>query len=82
MVEQLHEPNVYCIKPVNGVGLEWIVYCRQLQDLKKAQNKIDTTSVEEMGNIPSFNPRTQLKETSHSHKYATQAKELLHTGQE
>ena len=33
MVEQLHEPNVYHIKPVNSVGVEWIVNCRQFQDL-------------------------------------------------
>ena len=36
VVIQLHEPNVYQIKPVNGVNLEWVVNCRQLQDLKKS----------------------------------------------
>ena len=71
VMEQLGKPNVYHIKPVNDVGLKWIVNCRQLQDLQKAHNESDTTSDEEMGDIPSFNPRTQLKETPHNHKYAT-----------
>ena len=38
VVEQLLEPNVYQIKPVNGVSLEEIVNYRQLQDHKKAIN--------------------------------------------
>ena len=73
MVEQLHEPNVYHIQTGNGVSLEWIVNCRQLQDLQKAHNESDTTSDQKMGHIPSFNPRTELKETPHSHKYSTGA---------
>ena len=58
MIEQLDEPKVYCIKPVNGDSSAWIVNHRQLQDLQKAYDESDTTSKEEMGNIPSFNPRT------------------------
>ena len=56
VVEQLCEPNAYQIKPVNGFGPEWIVNCRQLQNLQKAHNDSDNTSDEEMGNIASFNP--------------------------
>ena len=62
--------NLMC----NSVSPEWIVNCRQLQDLQKAHNESDTTSDEEVGNIPSFNPNTRLKEPSHIHKYATGAK--------
>ena len=72
MVEQLHKPNVYHIKSINGDSPEHVVNCRQLQDLQEAHN--DSNSEEEMGNIPSFNPRTHLKDIPHSHKYATQEK--------
>ena len=34
----------------------------------------DNNSDEEMGNIPSYNPKTKWKELPHTHKYATQAK--------
>ena len=74
VVEQLHEPDMYCIKPVNGVSLEKIVNCRQLQDLQKAHNESDTTSDEEMGDIPSFNPKMRLIASPHTHKYATWTK--------
>ena len=74
MVEQLYEPNVYQIKPVNGVGPEQIVNHRQLQDLQEAHNDSDNTSDEDMGSIPSYNPKVKLKEAPHIHKYATQAK--------
>ena len=51
MVKQLHEPNVYWIKPVNGAGAEWAVNHRQLQDLQIAHDYSDNTSDEEVGNI-------------------------------
>ena len=69
--EQLHEPNEYQIKAVSGVAPEQIVNYRQLKDLQKAHNESDTTSDKEMSNIPSFNPKTRLKEPPHTHKYAT-----------
>ena len=47
-VEQLHEPNVYHIKQVDGVVTEWFVNCIQLKDLHKAYNERDTTSDREM----------------------------------
>ena len=47
---------------------------KQLQDLQKVHNESDTTSDEEMGNIPSFNPKMRLKEPPNTHKYATWAK--------
>ena len=72
MVEQLHEPNVYRIKPVNGVSTEWTVNHRLLQDLHKAHNNSDNTSDEEMVNVPYYNPKGKLKETPHTNKYATQ----------
>ena len=65
---------MYQIKPVNGVGLECVVNCRQLQDLQKAHVVNDNTGDKEVGNIPSFNPKVKLKETSNTHKYATWAK--------
>ena len=71
MLEQLNVLYVYCIKPINGYGQEWIVNYRQLQDPQKDHNMSDTTSKEEIGDIPSFNPRTQLNKTPHCHKYAT-----------
>ena len=79
-VKHLHEPNVYQIKPsVNGISPEWVVNCRQLQDLQKAHDISDSTSHEEVGNIPSFNPKVKLKETAHTHRYTTGQKgDLLH----
>ena len=74
VVKQLHEPNVYQIKPVNCIGPEQVVNCRQLQDLQKAHDISSNTSDEEVGNIPSFNPKVKLKETPHIHRYATWAK--------
>ena len=78
VVKQLHEPNVYRIKPVNGVGPERVVNCRQLQDLQRAHDDKDNSSNKGMGNIPnvpSFNPKVKLKdETPHTHRYATWAK--------
>ena len=74
VVEKICKPNVYQTKPVNGVGLEQIVNHRQLQDLQKAHSESSTTSDEEMGNIPFFNPKTRLNEPPHNHKYATWAK--------
>ena len=60
VVEQLHEPMCTQIKPVSGIGPECTVNQRQLQDLQKALNESDTTSDEEMANIPSFNPKVRL----------------------
>ena len=74
VVKQLHEPDVYQNKPVNGVGSEWVINCRQLKDLQKAHDISDNTSDKEVDNIPSFNPKVKLKETPHTHKYATWAK--------
>ena len=71
VVKQLHESNVYQIKPVSGVCLDWIVNCRQLQDLQKAHDNSDKTSDEEMGNITSYNPKIGLNEAPHAHKYDT-----------
>ena len=39
-----------------------------------AHDNSDNTSDKEVSNIPSFNPKVKLKETHHTHKYATQAK--------
>ena len=44
LVKQLHEPNVYQIRPVNGVGPEWVVNCRQLQDLQNVFDNNDNSS--------------------------------------
>ena len=74
MVEQLCKPKVYQIKPVSGVDTEWIVNCRQLQDLQKAYDDSDNNSDVEMGNIPSYNPKVKLKETPHTHQYVNGAK--------
>ena len=51
VVEQFHKPNVYKIKPGNGVSLEQVVNCRQLHNLQKAHNHSGNTNDEEMGNI-------------------------------
>ena len=61
MFEWLCKPNVYHSKPVNGDDLEQIVNCQQLQDLQRAHDDSDISSEEEMGEIPSFNPRAKLK---------------------
>ena len=74
VVEQLCKSNMYCIRPVSGDGPEWVVNYRQLHDLQKANNESDKTGEEEMGGIPCFNLRTQLKETPYHHKYASQAR--------
>ena len=78
VVKQLCEPNVYQIKPVNGVGPERVVNCRQLQDLQKAHDDKDNRSNKGMGkvpNVPSFNPKVKLKdEIPYTHRYATQEK--------
>ena len=75
VVKQLHEPNVYRIQPVNGVGPGQIVNCRHLQDLQKTHDNNDNTSDREVGNVPSLNPKVKLKdETPHTHRYATGAK--------
>ena len=75
VVKQLQEPNVYQNKPVNGVGPEQVVNCRQLQDLQKAHDNNDNTSDREVGNVPSLNPKVKLKdETPHTQRYATHAK--------
>ena len=75
VVKQLCESNVYQIKPINGIGPEWVVNCRQLQDLQKAHDNNDNTSNKEVSNVPSFNPKAKLKdETPHTHRYATWAK--------
>ena len=52
MVEQLCKPNVYQLKSVSGVGPDWIVNFRQLQDLHKAHNDSDNSSVEEWALYP------------------------------
>ena len=69
MVKQLHQPNVYQIKPVSGVGPGQIVNHRQLQDLQKAHDISDNNCDKEVSNIPSFNPKVKLKETSHMLTY-------------
>ena len=73
-MEQLCEPNVYQIKPVNGVSPEQLVNYRQLQDLKKAHDDGDNTSDKDIGNKPSFNPKVRLKEAPHTNTYATKQK--------
>ena len=71
VVKQLCEPNVYPIKPVNGVSPEQVVNCRQLQDLQKAHDN-NNNSNKEVGNVPnvpSFNCKVKLKnETPHTHR--------------
>ena len=54
VVEQLCEPNVYQIKPVNGIIPEQTVNCRQLQDVQKAHDDSDNTSEEEIGKKVTF----------------------------
>ena len=44
MVKQLYEPNVYQIRPFNGVSPEWAANHRQLQDLQKAHDNNDNSS--------------------------------------
>ena len=76
MVEQLHKPNVYQIKPVNGVG-PGMDYKPQdnYKICQKAHNERDISLVmRKLADIPYFNPKVRLKEPPHSHKYATQAK--------
>ena len=74
MVKHFCEPNVYQIKLVDDVCPEQTVNCRQLQDLQKANDDSDNTSEKEIGKMPSLIPKVTLKETPHTHKYATQAK--------
>ena len=72
MVKWLHKHNVYHVKQVNGNGAEEIVNCQQLQDLQRAHNGSDTSSEEEVGEIPSFSPKDRLKEDMpYQHIYAT-----------
>ena len=81
VMKQLHESNVYQIKLVNGVGPEWVVNCRQLQDLQKGQDNNDNTSDREVGNVPFLDPKVKLKdETPPTHRYATWTKvdNILH----
>ena len=54
------EPNVYCIKPVNGNGPVQIVNWHQLQDLGRTQNDGGLTSPQDNqdgSQVPSFNPK-------------------------
>ena len=47
-------------------------------DPQNALDNNDNSSEEQMGNIPSFNPKMKLKETPCAHKYATQPKRQTH----
>ena len=60
MVEQFCEPSMYHIKPVNSNSPEQVINCKELQDLQRVHNDNDTISQEEMGKIPSFNPKARL----------------------
>ena len=54
------EPNVYCIKPVNGNGPEQTVNRCKLQDLGETQNDGRLTSPQNDHDgvqVPSFNPK-------------------------
>ena len=53
------------------------------QDLQKAHDDSDNTSEKEIGKTPSINTEVTLKETPHTHKYATKAKGVIfYTGPE
>ena len=72
------EPNVYCIKPVNGNGPEQMVNRCQLQDLGKTQSDGGLTSPQndhDGAQVPSFNPKPVYSKTPLiSHGYATCSK--------
>ena len=78
VVGKCPEPNVYCIKPVNGNGPEWTVNWCQLQDLGKTQNDGGLTSPQDNHNgvqVPSFNPKpVTTKSPPIFHPYATCSK--------
>ena len=78
VVGKCPEPNVYCIKPVNGNGPEQMVNRHQLQDLGKTQNDGGLTSPQNIHDgvqVPSFNPKTMTSKTPPiSHGYATHSK--------
>ena len=78
VVGKCPEPNVYCIKPVNGNGPERTVNRHQLQDLGKTQNDGGLTSPQNIHDgvqVPSFNPKTMTSKTPPiSHGYATHSK--------
>ena len=72
------EPNVYCIKPVNGNGPEQTVNQHKLQDLGETQNYGGFTSPQndhDRVQVPSFNPKPMnIKTPPISHPYATHSK--------
>ena len=72
------EPNVYCIKPLNGNGPAWTVNQCQLQDLRKTQNDGEFTSPQnnhDWVQVPLFNPKLiNTKSPPISHPYATHSK--------
>ena len=69
------EPNVYCIKPVNGNGPVQTVNQCQLQDLGKTQNDGGFTSPQNNHDgiqVPSFNPKPMnILTPPSSYPYAT-----------
>ena len=78
VVDKHPEPNVYCIKLVNGIGPEWTVNQYQLQDLGKTQNDGGLTSPHDIHDgvqVPSFNLKPMTtKSPPISHPYATHLK--------
>ena len=78
VVDKHPEPNVYCIKPVNGNGPEQTVNQHQLQDLRKTQSDGGLTSPQNDHDgvqVPSFNPKPiTTKSPPILHPYATHLK--------
>ena len=72
------EPNVYCIKTVNGNGPEQMVNQCQLQDLGETQSDGGFTSPQndyDGVQVPSFNPKLiSTKSPPILHPYATLSK--------
>ena len=78
VVGKCPEPNVYCIKPVNGNDTEQTVNQHQLQDLGKTQNDGGFTSPQNNHDgvqVPSFNPKPiNTKSPPISHPYVIHLK--------
>ena len=72
------EPNVYCVKPVNGNDpLQTVNQC-QLQDPGRTQNDGELTSPQDnqdRSQVPSLNPKLNaIKSPSDSNGYTTHSK--------
>ena len=69
------EPNVYCIKPVNGNGPEQMVNQHQLQETQNDGGLTSPQNDHDGVQVPFFNPKPMNSKTPQmSHQYTTHSK--------